>query len=113
MSDERIQAQAEAFGASPAYTRLHAQLAASSRKGMSSTFGATRLLTWWMAGRIMWTFERLGGSVTLVSRQRPPSGCGLNACTLPAHEAIAAIIEVMTTHGDMHDDPDVTLDVLQ
>lgn len=106
-TENTITAHVIRFRESEAYTRLMVQLRASTRKGMSGTFGPTRMLTWWMAGRVMWTLQRYGGSVTLLSAQDEPNRMGLHTLQATPEEAIAAINDVMNFPGDMRDDDTV------
>lgn len=80
-----------------AYRKLMPRIKAESHRGNSGQFGSTALLTYAMAGRVMFTFERASGSITYVADDGDVWGSrsGPNSPCAPYAECVAMIEEVI------------------
>jgi hypothetical protein len=80
-------------------TGLYDQIKAESHRGNSGEFGSTTLMTYVMAGRIMFTFNRDDRGVSFVADESDASGCrsGINYPTdgLPYTKLVEMIEEVV------------------
>jgi hypothetical protein len=80
-----------------AYRKLMPRIKAESHRGNSGRFGATTLVTYAMAGRVMFTFQRPSGSMTYVADDSDPWGnrSGPNSPGAPYAECVAMIEDVV------------------
>lgn len=85
------------------YRQLMPRIKTEKHRGNKGAFGTTTLMTYAMAGRVMFTFERSnGGSMTYVADDSDMHGerSGPNAPATPYAECVAMIDEV-SDHWDM------------
>jgi hypothetical protein len=80
-----------------AYRKIMPRIKAEPHRGNSGQFGATTLMTYAMAGRVMFTFQRESGSMTYVADDGDAWGnrSGPNSPGAPYAECVAMIEEVV------------------
>lgn len=78
------------------YRELMARGKKETHRGNSGTFGSTTLMTYELAGRVMFTFQRSGATVTFVADAEDMHGhrSGANVSSTPYAECVAMINEV-------------------
>lgn len=86
-----------------AYRKLMPRINAERHRGNAGVFGSTTLMTWAIAGRVMFTFERPSGQMTYVADESDMYGLrsGANVPGAPYAECVAMIEDVIA-----HWDPD-------
>ena len=87
---------------SVAYAKLIVRINAERHRGNAGIFGATKLMTWACAGRVMCTFEGPEGQMTFVADDSDPTGerSGPNSPGAPWQLCVDMINEV-TDHWDI------------
>lgn len=75
---------------------MHERIRSSERKGIGGTFGKTDLLTYDIAGRLMFTFAQDDQRITFIKESEDPLalGAGMHSCNTDLATALSMIMDV-------------------